>query len=97
VLTFKVDNTEVSTNDFIQASFEVIYDRIQNRYINRFMGYAPADKAVEISNLLIANLDSEIDVVYGENYSLLGGKVIFVNADIVNNQCRVEIEKITNF
>lgn len=96
MLTFKVDNTEVSTNDFTQASFEVIYDRIQNRYTNRFMGYAPADKVAEISDLLIANLDSEIDIVYGENYSLLGGKVIFVNTDIVNNQCRVEIEKITN-
>lgn len=95
MLTFRANNIEVSTDDFTQASFEVIYDRIQYRYINRFTGYAPADKVVEVSELLTTNLDNEIDVMYGESYSLLGGKVVFVNTDVVNNQCRVEIEKIT--
>lgn len=95
MLIFRANNIEVSTSDFAQASFEVIYDRIQNRYTNRFMGYAPADKVAEVSELLTTNLDNEIDVVYGESYFLLGGKVVFVNTDVVNNQCRVEIEKIT--
>lgn len=95
MLTFKVNSLEVSTNEFQQASFEIIYDRIQKKYTNRFSGFLPTDKAKDVVDLLTDNLNNFVDVFYGADYSLSNAKVVFVNADIATNQCRIEIEQIT--
>lgn len=92
MLIFKVGESIVSSEDFTQINFETVYDRFTKTYINRFVGQIPANKATEIINFLINNLSNNIDVGYETNF-LHQSKILYLNTDIIQNICRMELQQ----
>lgn len=95
MLVFRVGETEVSNKDFLQATFDVVYDRVQKKYINKFMGQVMVDKASDLIGFLNSNLDNLIDVNY-DNYSLPQARIVFLNIDTIQKIFRVEMQTELN-
>lgn len=93
MLIFKSGDIEVQATRYQMASFETVYDRVQKQYIKRFNGQLEADTSIEVVNFLNNNLDNNIDVVHDDSLALLNAKLVFVNTDLANNTCRIEIQQ----
>jgi hypothetical protein len=90
-LTFIQGTEQVSSEAFAQASFEVVFDKSQQKHIKRFSGVVPTNQALEVVSFLQTHLDELIDIC-SEGYQLIGAKVIFVHSDVITNVCRVEAQ-----
>lgn len=93
MINFICGETQISFNDFMQAAFELAYDRGRNNYIKRFNAQLLFDKSSEIYNFLNNNLDNLITITYDSNISMENCKVIFLHSDVINNICRIELQQ----
>ena len=84
MITFIYNETQVSSDEFTQANFELIYDRVQNIHIRRFNGFLPVDKAGDIYSFK-HNLENLITVTDNNNLTLNNCKLCFYL--LINNVC----------
>lgn len=84
---------QVSSSDFTQANFELIYDRIQNAYIKRFNAQMPVDQSGGVYTFINDNTNNLLTVTDNADLTLDHCKVIFVYSDVINNICRIELQQ----
>ena len=93
MITFIYNETQVSSDEFTQANFELIFDRVQNTYIRRFNGFLPVDNVGDIYSFLNTNLENLITVTDNNNLTLNNCKIMFLYSDVINNVCRLELQQ----
>ena len=93
MITFIYNETQVSSDEFTQANFELIFDRVRNTYIRRFNGFLPVDNVGDIYSFLNTNLENLITVTDNNNLTLNNCKIMFLYSDVINNVCRLELQQ----
>lgn len=103
IITFSVEENSKSSSDFIQANFELSYQRQMGNgnYVKRFSGQLPLNLGIEIGEFLEANSENYFQIsVSNEQENLVSVnncKLVFVITDVVNNFIRIELRKDEGF
>lgn len=95
MITINYNEEQVSSSDFLQASFELIFDHILNDYVRKFVGQINCSKSIEIYDFINNNANNLLTIRnIDKNISLDDCKLSFLYLDTISDICRLEFKQI---
>lgn len=96
-IRFINNDTNIESEDFIQATIDFFYEEYANRYVKKFTGQLPYSTN-EICQFLEENAQTLflIEIVNDEGQILdilINGRLFLINKDVVNNFVRIELRQ----
>lgn len=97
-IRFVNNDTNVESENFIQATIDFFYEEYAKRYVKKFIGQTPFIEDNNLysfleenaQNLFLVEFISEEDEILD---SLPNGRLFLISKDIINNYSRIEIRQ----